>query len=125
MKKEDKGEEKKMERKEEILVKLVDEKDDRVEDRVAYCVFAMSTLDIVEVSEGWFEEEGKLALFLHTEARGEAQNRIAHGDYKDFSPNEERLAYFSAYMKLWRKREEEMGRIEEIIGKLKALRKES
>lgn len=108
-------------KKKEPVVKLFAEKDDSVKSRMAYEIFALSTLRIDKAAGTWFEHDGEYVTFLHTEAREQAQKRIEQGDYVDFSPNEERLAYFRAYLSLWREREETLKRIEEITEELKAL----
>lgn len=103
------------------VVKLFTEKDDSVENRTAYEVFALTTLGIDRANGAWFFDGDEYAMFLHTEAREPTQKHIEQGDYVDFSPNEERLAYFGAYLSLWREREERIKRIEKIIEELKAV----
>ena len=116
------GEKREGEKKEkEPVVKLFAKNDDSVENRVAYEMFAFSTLCIDRANGTWFEHDGGYVMFLHTEAMEQAQKRIDQGDYVDFSPNEERLAYFGAYLSLWREREERIKRIEEIALELNAL----
>lgn len=123
MREEDKGEGKRKGKGEEKepVVKLFAENDDSVENRVAYKMFALSTLCIDRANGAWFEHDGKHALFLHTEARESVQKRIEQGDYVDFSPNGERLAYFRAYMSLWREREERINVLRKALEELKTL----
>ena len=113
---------KEQKRKPETPVRLFDEADDKVEDRVAYEIFEMRALDIEgEVDGHWFNHNGKKTMFLYKGSRERAQEHIDKAEYRDFGANEERLAYFRAFLWAWRKLDKQSKKIGEIADELKTV----
>lgn len=102
-------------------VRLFDEADDKIENRVAYEMFAMKALDMGEVNAHWFNRNGKNTMFLYKGPRERAQEHIDKGEYMDFSATEERLAYFRAFLWVWCKLDAQSKKIREIVDELKIM----
>jgi len=100
--------------------RLFDEADDKIEDRVVYEIFAIKALDIRgEVNGYWLNHNGENTMFLYNGSRERAQEHIDKGKYTDFSATEERLAYFRAFLWVWRKLDAQSKEIGEIVDTLK------
>jgi len=107
---------------EPTVIKLWEEGEEQLgDDRTAYEIFTQKVFDLGKLYNGWYRENGTWAYFVHTTIRKErVRERIEEGDYRDFTPNEERLAYFSAFLELVEKMNRRDKLVQQAIEKLEA-----
>jgi len=112
-----------MESKQPRLVKLFDEDDETIPDRVAYASFAMQALDLKGAHLIWLEQNGEYSIYLYdpTLKKEEVQKLAEQGCYIDFTPNEERLKYFKPYLNLLKTTKETKESVAQLLKE--ALRK--